>query len=83
MELMEKIDERIGNCYFDGFQDGQEAMIKTIKDLGLINEAMAALIASAITGVASIDEHFEGVHYKESIQNAIDGLNKLGVLKCE
>ena len=57
--IRERINEIVFDMYMEGFTDGQFAMIRTMKDLGLINDTMAELIAGMITGTAKLDEHFK------------------------
>jgi len=58
MKIEEEVNEVVFGVYAQGFTDGQIAMVHSMKDLGLITDAMGDLIMLAVKGYGQFDEHF-------------------------
>lgn len=69
----EKLDEIIGDVYCEGFNRGQEAMIYTFVDIGLISKELAVILQSVL-GMTVYDNHYDRGHEKKVTRNAIDAL---------
>lgn len=77
MKNREEIDELLFGLYDDGVLYGQMAMIRSMQDLGLINDNMAAMIENAIVCDRSFEQHLQREDQKEKITYAMERLEKL------
>ena len=74
--IEEELDEIIGQVYADGFNKGQEAMIKVFADMEIISWKMADLFMKSL-GQMIINEHYDREHEKGMIGAAIDALKRI------
>ena len=73
-----KTEDILFSVYSSGFMDGQLAMIRSIRDFGLINEKLAELIAGQVTGFYEFDNNFRDTEeVKETIREAMRKIAEL------
>ena len=77
MKNREEIDELMFGLFDDGVLYGQLAMIQSMQDLGLINDAMAAMIRNAIVYDRSFEQHLRREDQKEKMRDVMEQLEKL------
>ena len=77
MKNREEIDDLLFGLYDDGVMYGQRAMIQSMQDLGLINEAMAAMIWNAIEYDRSFEQHLRREDQEEKMRDVMEQLEKL------
>lgn len=77
MENREEIDELLFGLYDDGVLYGQRAMIRSMQDLGLINDNMAAMIENAIVYDRSFEQHLRREDQEEKMRTVMEQLEKL------
>lgn len=77
MKNREEIDELLFGLFDDGVLYGQLAMIESIRDLGLINDNMAAMIRNAIVYDLSFEQHLRREDQEEKMRDVMEQLEKL------
>ena len=57
-KIREEIDKQVFHAWVQGYEAGRKAMIRTIQDMGLINDKMAAMLMEYVDrGCIELDEH--------------------------
>ena len=77
MKNREEIDELLFRLYDDGVLYGQLAMIRSMQDLGLINENMAAMIENAIVCDRNFEQHLQREDQEEKMRTVMEQLERL------
>ena len=72
-KIDEELDEIVGQVYAEGFNEGQEAMIKVFADMEIISWKMADLFMKSL-GQMKFNEHYDRQHEKAMIGAAIDAI---------
>lgn len=77
MKNREEIDELLFGLYDDGVLYGQRAMIRSMQDLGLMNDNMAAMIRNAIVYDRAFEQHLRREDQEEKMRTVMEQLERL------
>lgn len=71
------VNDCVFHAYHEGFWKGQQAMIRSIQDLGLINEKLADLLTDIVLGREDWKQHFPNEEAKECVEWITEEIMKL------